>query len=341
MTVDLRSDTVTRPTPTMYEAIAKAELGDDVLGHDPTVLRLERMAAERLGKEEGLFFPSGTMANQAAIAAQTRPGDSILADEDAHILFYEGAGPSVFSAVQARSYPSQNGRPDPIEIESRILTSSHHTPGTTLLCLENSHNRAGGAVTPLKILLQIREVAERRGLKVHLDGARLFNAATALREDPADLASIADTVMVSLSKGLCSPVGSLLCGSSETIEAARFWRKRMGGGMRQSGILAACGIVSLSEMTERLDEDHGRTKALGDSLKNVPGLTPHEPETNILMVDTQLPADTWVSKMTQRDVLVYAFGAHRLRLVLHRDVDDVGLGHAIAAFKDLGRELEG
>lgn len=341
MIVDLRSDTVTRPTPAMYEAIARAELGDDVLGHDPTVLRLEQMAAEKLGKEEGLFFPSGTMANQAAIAAQTCPGDSFLVDEDAHILFYEGAGPAIFSAVQARTFRSENGRPDPTAIESRILSGSHHTPGTTLLCLENTHNRAGGTVTPVTTLQELRTLADRRGLRIHLDGARLFNAAAALREDPAKLAGAADTVMVSLSKGLCSPVGSLLCGPSRTIEAARYWRKRMGGGMRQSGILAACGIVSLSEMTERLEDDHRRTKALAESLKNVPGLEPQEPETNILMVDTRVPAEKWVAKMAAGDVLVYAFGAHRLRLVLHRDVDDAGFEQAISAFRESGRELEG
>jgi threonine aldolase len=324
----------------MYEALVSAELGDDVLGHDPTVRRLERLASEILAKEDALFFPSGTMANQAAIAAQTRPGDSLLADEDSHILFYEAAGPAVFSGVLTRTFRGSMGRPDALEIESRLFVRSHHTPGTTLVCLENTHNRAGGTVTPAKTLWEVRETADRHGLRVHLDGARLFNAAVALETAPAELARPADTVMVSLSKGLCSPVGSLLCGPAATIEAARYWRKRMGGGMRQAGVLAACGIVSLTEMVERLAEDHARARRLAEELARLPGLKPHRPETNIVMVDTVRPVTDWVEATGVRGVMVSVFGPNRFRLVTHRDVDDAGLETAVRAFAESARELQ-
>lgn len=336
MPVDLRSDTVTRPTPAMYEAMAHAELDDDVLGHDPTTRRLEELAADILGKEDAIFVPSGTMGNQVALATHTKPGDSVLFDEDAHMLFYEGGGPAVFSGVQPRTVPSTGGVMDASQIETRAMVRSEHTPGTTLLCLENTHNRAGGTVAPLSAHQEYRAAADRLGIKVHLDGARVFNAAVALSVPAKEIAQYVDTVSVCLSKGLCAPVGSVLGGPKDFIQEARYWRKRMGGGMRQSGILAACGIVSLTQMVDRLAEDHARTLRLAEGVGGLPGATIVPPQTNILMIDTDRPAAEWAQALEAEGVWAVPMGPHRLRCVLHKDVDDAGLEQALLAFQKVG-----
>lgn len=335
--VDLRSDTVTLPTPEMYAAIAKAELGDDVLGHDPTVRGLEELAAEMSGMEDAIFVPSGTMGNQIALATHTKPGESALFEEEAHMLYYEGGSPAVIAGVLTISVPGKHGVPDPADIERRILKRSEHTPGTTLLCLESTHNRAGGTVIPLETHRACREMADRNGLKIHLDGARVFNAAVALGVELREITAYVDTVNFCLSKGLASPVGSVLVGPAEFIREARYWRKRLGGGMRQAGILAACGIVSLKTMVERLAEDHARTARLGEALAELPGLNPWPAPTNILIVETERPAGEWVQALEARGVHCIAFAPHRLRLVLHKDVDDAGLSHAIAASAEAAR----
>lgn len=333
--VDLRSDTVTRPTKAMYDAMMRAPLGDDVLGDDPTVMRLEELSAEILGKEAGLFVPSGTMANQVAIATHCKPGDSILVEEEAHIVYYEGGSPGLLSGVVTFTIPSEHGVMDPEDVEKRILKRSVHNPGTTLLCLENTHNRAGGTVLPLDSMAEYRAIAIHHGLKVHLDGARMFNAAVALECDVKEIAAHVDSLMFCLSKGLRSPVGSVLCGTRDFIDDARYWRKRLGGGMRQAGLLAACGLISLGKMVARLSEDHGRAKELAKALSKVTGckVDMSSVQTNMVMVDIDKPMEEVLARLRSHKVWALPVGAERLRLVLHADVDDEKLARAIAAFK--------
>ncbi len=334
MTVDLRSDTVTRPTPEMYEAIRTAALGDDVLGDEPTVQKLEALAAKKVGKEAAMFVPSGTMGNQIALAVHCRPGDAALFEEEAHMIFYEGGAPAVLANVITRTVPSVKGVMLPEEIEKRVLKRSLHTPGTSLLCIENSHNRKGGAVTSPGRMADYRSLADRHGMKVHLDGARVFNAAVALGVDVQEITQHVDSVNFCLSKGLGSPVGSLLCGEATFIDEARYWRKRLGGGMRQAGILAACGIVSLTSMIDGLAEDHRRARECARALSTVPGLAVawEDVATNIVMVDTEQPAAEWVENVARQGVLCLPFAEHRIRLVFHHQVDDAGLAQAVQAF---------
>lgn len=336
--VDLRSDTVTRPSEEMFEAMRNAPLGDDVLGDDPTVIELERLAAETMGKEAAMFVPSGTMGNQIAVAVHCRPGDAILIEEEAHILYYEVGGPALIAGVVSWTLPSKRGTIDPENVERHVLRANLHTPGTTLLCLENTHNRAGGAIIPLDAMKAYREVADRHEMRVHLDGARVFNAAVALGVPVAEIAQHAHTVNFCLSKGLRSPIGSLLCGPADFIETARIWRKRLGGGMRQAGILAACGIVSLTKNVDRLAEDHRRAKWIGREIADVPGLcvSPEEIETNMVVVGTQTPAIECQALLIEKGVMCLPVGANKLRLVLHADIDDEKAARAVDAFRGLG-----
>jgi threonine aldolase len=333
--VDLRSDTVTRPTAEMYEAMLNAPLGDDVLGDDPTVMRLEDLAADMTGKEEAVFVPSGTMGNQMAIATHCGPGDALIAEEEAHILYYECGGPAVFAHALTWTVPSTRGVMDPADVEKRILKRSLHTPGTALLCIENTHNRAGGTIVPLEHLAEYRRICDRHGIKLHLDGARMFNAAAALRVPVSEVARPFDTVNFCLSKGLRAPVGSVLCGSADFIARARVWRKRMGGAMRQAGILAACGIVSLTKMVDRLEEDHRRARALAASLSEMPGLKIdwETVQTNMVAVEVPTPASEWVERLREEKVWCLATGPKRIRLVLHADIDDAKLEQAVEAFQ--------
>ena len=332
--VDLRSDTVTRPSPEMYAAIAAAPLGDDVLGDEPTVQKLEQIAAEMVGMEQAMFVPSGTMANQIALACHCTPGDAILIDEDAHILYYEVGASALIAGVVSWTLPSHKAIMDPAVIEKHILKRNLHTPGTTLLCLENTHNRGGGAIIPLESMRAYRSLADKHEIKVHLDGARVFNAAVGLGRPVKDIASCVDSVSVCLSKGLRSPVGSVLCGKSDFIDKARFWRKRLGGGMRQAGILAACGIVSLTQMVDRLAEDHARAKRIATSIGDLTGLSVDLSgvQTNMVLVDTVLPATEWQETMAKEDIHFLPVGANRFRMVLHADIDDAKLDKAIGAF---------
>lgn len=337
--VDLRSDTVTRPTAEMYEAMRTARLGDDVLGDDPTVHELESLAAEMVGKEAAVFVPSGTMANQCALAAHVKAGDSVLFDEEAHMIWYEVAAPAVIARALSLTYRSSRGVPDLEDVQRKILSRSIHTPGTTLVCLENTHNRAGGTVIPLQVMRDIRRLADQNGMRVHLDGARIFNAAAAMGETVKTVASQVDSLTFCLSKGLRSPVGSLLCGSANLIEEARFWRKRLGGGMRQAGLLAACGIISLTKMVDRLAEDHRRAQALAKGISELPGFLVDLGlvQTNIVMVEVDSDAGNLVQQLEHLGVLCYAFGPKRLRLVTHADVDDVAIERALNSFKMVGR----
>jgi threonine aldolase len=335
--VDLRSDTVTRPTPEMYEAMMSAPLGDDVLGDEPTVLELEELAAKMVGKEQALFVPSGTMGNQIAIATHTRPGDAMIVEEEAHVIYYEVGAPAMFANVLTWTLPSDKGVMDPITVEKRITSANLHTPGTTLICLENTHNRAGGTIIPTENLREYRRIADKHGLKVHVDGARIFNAAVALKRPVWDLCEHVDTVNFCLSKGLRAPVGSILAGPAEFIDKARIWRKRMGGGLRQSGILAACGLVSLQKMVDRLEEDHAHAYNLAveigklDGLRTDPGNTP----TNICLIETDRPANEWQAMLHGRDIWCFPVAPNRLRLVTHADVDSAGVQRTIEVFQEL------
>ena len=339
--VDLRSDTVTRPTPEMYEAILKAPLGDDVLGDDPTVMRLEELSAQLLDHEAALFVPSGTMANQIAIACQTERGDGILAEEESHIVYYECGAPGVISGVVTWTLPSTLGIMDPGAIEAHVLKRTLHTPGTSLLCVENTHNRAGGTVVPLETMRAYKEICDRNEMKLHLDGARVFNAAVALGIDVAEIARYTDTVSFCLSKGLGAPVGSMLCGTSAFIEKARQWRKRLGGGMRQSGILAACGIVSLSNAAENLAEDHRRARALASGLEDLPGIEFdwNTVQTNMVLIRTEASASEWLDNLKQRNVWALDNSPNHIRLVLHSDIDDEKVERAIEAFRSCAAAL--
>lgn len=338
--VDLRSDTVTRPTPEMFAAMQSMPVGDDVLGDDPTVAQLEHLAAEIVRKEAALFVPSGTMGNQIALACHCQPGDAILIEEEAHVLYYEVGGPALLAGVVSWTLPSHRGAMDPDHVERRVLKANLHTPGTTLLCLENTHNRAGGAIIPQATMAAYREVADRHGMKVHLDGARVFNAAVGLDIPVREIAQHVDSVNFCLSKGLRAPVGSLLCGEAAFIEKARIWRKRLGGGMRQSGILAACGIVSLTQMVDRLADDHARAKRIGTALNSLPGLRvdPETVETNMVLVHTKASAADWQVRLQDEGLLCFPVAANRLRLVLHADVDDAKVDRALEIFTKLARE---
>jgi threonine aldolase len=343
MIVDLRSDTVTRPTPEMYKAMAEAPLGDDVLGDEPTVKKLEELAAEMVGKEAALFVPSGTMGNQIAMAVHCKRGDAALIEEEAHMVYYELGGPAIFANVVTWTLPSVLGVMAPELVEKHVLKPTPagpvapHTPPTTLLCLENTHNRGGGTIIPLATMAAYRDIADRHRMKIHLDGARVFNASVGLGVDIKEITNKVDSVNFCLSKGLRSPVGSLLCGPKDFIWEAKVWRKRLGGGMRQSGILAACGIVSLTQMVDRLAEDHRRARSLAQSLSELPGLTIDwdRVQTNMVLVVTESPAAEWAKRLHDKGVWCFPVAQNRLRLVLHADVDDAGVEYAVEAFRQL------
>jgi len=332
--IDLRSDTVTRPTPAMRQAMATAEVGDDVLGEDPTVNLLQEMTASLLGKEAGLFVPSGTMANQVAIKTLIRPGDEIIVDSNAHIFYYECAATAVISGGQFRCLGGAHGILTAGDIESAIRPADIHQPPTRLVCLENSHNRGGGSVYPMATLAEIREVARRHDLRVHLDGARLFNAALATGTTVGELARHADSAGICLSKGLGAPVGSVLCGSHPFVSEARRIRKMLGGGMRQVGILAAAGIHALHHHVDRLVEDHDNARRLARGLALMPGirLDPDQVVTNIVIFDvaeTGLGARQVVERLASAGVLVIAFGPTTVRAVTHLDVSVTDIDRAL------------
>ncbi len=334
--VDLRSDTVTRPSDGMRRAMATAGVGDDVLDGDPTVERLQREVAGLLGRPEALFFPSGTMANQAAILLHGRPGSEVVCEEEAHVFHYEMAGAAFHAGAQLRTVPSERGVPSPEAYEAAVRGGDRYHPRTSLLCLENTHNLHGGTVVPLESMRAIREVADRHDLPVHLDGARLWNAHVATGVDLADYAACADTVMVTLSKGLGCPVGSLLAGSQEAMRRAWRIRKRLGGGMRQAGILAGAGLYALEFHLEELEADHERARRLAREADAVDGLVAGKPETNIVMIRVEAEATdaaTVSERLEEWDVRILAVDDERLRAVTHRDVDDGGIDRAVEALR--------
>ncbi len=337
--IDLRSDTVTKPTPEMREAMAKAEVGDDVYGDDPTVNRLQEMAADMMGKEAGLFVPSGTMGNLAAILSHCQRGDEVIIGQLNHSFLYEAGGMAVLggiSSFQLRNQP--DGSLLISDVEAAIRPDDPHDPITRLVCLENTHNRCGGTVQTPQYTREISKFAHDRGLKVHLDGARIFNAAAALDVPAKDLAAPVDSVTFCLSKGLSAPVGSVLCGSAEFIRLAKRARKLLGGGMRQAGILAAAGIVALQKMTARLAEDHVRARRLADGLRQNKciELDPGTPATNMIFFNlapqTRKSAPEATEELRKEGILVSPTGERRFRLVTHYWIDDAGVDRTIAVF---------
>jgi threonine aldolase len=336
---DFRSDTVTRPTEEMRQAMAMAEVGDDVLGDDPTVQKLEELAASIMGKEAGLFVPSGTMGNSIAAKMWTRELEEVIVEEKAHIYNMESTHLTFISRVTPRPLPSKRGALDPELVRRNIRLASVHTPQTSLICLENTHNNWGGAVVPLETFREIRKVADEYGLKVHLDGARIFNASIASGVPVKEYARYCDSVMFCLSKGLSSPVGSLLVSDRKTIDYARRIRKVLGGGMRQAGVLAACGIISLTKMVDRLKEDHIRAKSLARAIYDLPGITlnPEEVETNIIIFyfnHPHLSIPELLNRLQEKGILALGvFGG--VRLVTHKDVDDEDVERAIKAFREI------
>jgi threonine aldolase len=333
--VDLRSDTVTRPTPAMRRAMAEAVVGDDMMGDDPTVQRLEMRAAQVTGKEAALLVVSGTMANLVAVTTHTRPGDEILLDWDAHTLCYEVGGPSVVAGVQTRQFRSTHGVPDLDDVDAAIRTETIHTPGTSLLVLENTHNRAGGTIVPLDVHRRIHAIAQEREVPIHMDGARIFNASVASGVPVADYAACTDSICFCLSKGLGCPVGSVLCGPKDFIDRARRVRKMLGGAMRQSGVLAACGLVALETMVDRLAEDHVNARALAEGIAGSTGLTIDltRVQTNMVYADTARPAEEWVAALESKGVRCMSTGPRTLRFVTHHDVDAEDIARAVAAIR--------
>lgn len=336
---DFRSDTVTKPTPRMREAMAQAEVGDDVLGDDPTVQKLESLAASIMGKEAGLYVPSGTMGNSIAIKVWTKELEEVILESRSHIFNMESTHLTFISRVLPRCLNSHRGAMDPEEVRQNIRQASVHTPRTSLICVENTHNNWSGAVVPLDNLKELRAVADEFGLKIHLDGARIFNASLASGVSVKDYAAQADSVMFCLSKGLSAPVGSMLVGPKSFIEMARRVRKALGGGMRQVGVLAAAGIVALTEMVDRLQEDHQRARKLAEAIAPLPGieLDPSLIETNIIIFGFKHPRLSkleFLAQLREKGVLALPV-SNGIRFVTHKDVDDHDVDRAIEAFKAL------
>jgi len=336
-TIDLRSDTVTKPSAEMRRVMAEAEVGDDVLGDDPTVLRLQEYAAGLLGKEAGLYFPSGTMCNQAAIRTLTRRGDEVFLHAQAHIMFYEQGGASALSQVQLRVFDSPDGTLDLEKMEEYVHTDAdvHHAP-TRLVCLENTHNHCGGVVLPIEHIRAVRELCDRHDLKLHLDGARLGNAAAATGISLAEYAAPFDTVSICLSKGLGAPIGSVLVGDAETIRLAQRARKIYGGGMRQAGIVAAAGIYALEHNLARLADDHTRARVLANALAALPGLEVDlgKVQTNMVFAGTResgMPAAELIDRLAEQGVLALDEAHWSIRFVTHLDLDDADIEQAIGA----------
>jgi threonine aldolase len=336
---DFRSDTVTRPTEKMRRAMAEAVVGDDVLGDDPTVQKLEALAAGTMGKDAALFCPSGTMANSIAVKMWTNALEEVIVEERSHIYNMESTHMTFISGVTPRPVRSERGAMDPKDVLASIRKPNVHTPQTTLVCVENTHNNWGGAVVPLENFRAIRTIADENGLKVHLDGARIFNASHASGVPVKEYAKHVDSLMFCLSKGLSAPAGSMLVASRERIDFGRRLRKALGGGMRQVGVLAAPGIIALTEMVDRLKDDHARAKTLAKGISGFPGvkLDPAMVETDILIFGFEHPTITlaaMLEKMRERGILALAVSGG-IRMVTHKDVGDEDVDRAIKAFREI------
>ena len=346
--IDIRSDTVTRPTPAMRKAMAEAEVGDDVYGDDPTVNRLEALGAQMLGKEAALFVPSGTFGNQLALFTWCRRGTEVILGDTCHIVVHEAGAPAVIAGVQLRCIPDAGGVLNPGDIKKHLRKQDLHAPATSLLCVENAHS--SGKVIPPEDMNAVRAIASEWGLPVHMDGARVFNAAAALGCTAAEIAAGADSVMFCLSKGLCAPVGSLLAGTRDFIAEARLKRKVMGGGMRQAGILAAAGIVALEEHVPLLAEDHLRAKKLAWGLAEIKGISvnPDDVEINMVffshpLVQSGAPAENIVNDFFDNGIVINPPEQGVFRFVTHYWIGDGEIEKILAAarkiFSNLGRQV--
>jgi threonine aldolase len=348
--VDLRSDTLTLPTPEMRDAMAHAEVGDDVWEEDPTVKRLEALAAERLGKAAGLFVTSGTMGNLISVVSQTQAGQEVVLDLDSHIFNNEVAGAAVVGSVQMRPVETVRGFLTPDQVREALRPANIHIPPTGLVCIENTHNRHGGTCCTPEEISAVAAVAHGAGVSVHLDGARLFNAAVALKRPARDFVRDVDSVTFCVSKGLGAPVGSVICGSSEVIARARRVRKMLGGGMRQAGIIAAAGIVALERMVDRLADDHANARALAEGLARLPGLSVDlaSVQTNIVIFRVERGGTAasaaaaataeLVAGCAARKVKIHAIGPTSIRCVTHKDVDAEDIGRTLEAFAEITRK---
>ena len=333
--IDLRSDTVTRPTEAMLESMREATFGDDSRDGDETVARLEALAAERLGKEAAAFMPSGTMTNLVAVLTHTHRGGEVLLEAGAHILNSELGGITSLAGAFYKAIPGQRGAMDLDKLAQAIRPASRQNFGTALVCMETSHNRAGGAVLPLEHMREVYALARRRGVPVHTDGARVFNAAVALKTDAARIAEHTDSICFCVSKGLSAPVGSLLCGPSGLIERARAFRRMVGGNMRQAGPIAAAGIVALETMVDRLAEDHATARQLAAGLYGISPNVVDRVDTNIVSANvssSNRPAAEWSSELKAQGILVSPSDWHTLRFVTHRHIGGAEIDQAVRAF---------
>lgn len=334
MWIDLRSDTVTKPTEAMRKAMYEAEVGDDVYGDDPTVKRLEEVAANMLGKEAALFVTSGTQGNQVAIQTIARPGEEIILEASSHIFLYEGASHSAYAGVQTCTIPGVKGAMNPQHVQAAIRGVNIHHPRTAMVCLENTHNKAGGTVVPLDNMRDIYAIAKAHDAFVHLDGARLFNAVAASGLKASEFTQYADSVQVCFSKGLGAPIGSILAGDRDFIDRARYVRKRMGGGLRQVGVIAAPALIALTEMTERLVEDHEHAKILARGVAEMEGISIDlsTVETNIVIFDitgTGIGEREFLERLKAEGVLAGDFGPNLIRFVTHKDVTEADVRAAV------------
>lgn len=321
--IDIRSDTVTRPSKQMLEAMVSAKTGDDVFGEDETVNLLQKKCAELTGKDDSLFVPSGVLGNQLALKCHTIPGDEVIVERESHILNYETASPSVISNVQLLPVKGEYGVMKADEIAKHVRTSEYYFPVTRLICLENTHNRAGGTIQPLESIISISKFAKEKGIKTHLDGARIFNASIETGISVKEYAGYFDSVSFCFSKGLGCPVGSILCGNKDFISMARKWRKILGSGMRQAGILAAAALYALENNVNRLKEDHEKASYFASELSKIPGIFVDlkSVQTNIVIFHTDLfPKDTFIKKLKAKGVLISSGSYHFLRAVFHLDV---------------------
>ena len=342
--IDLRSDTVTLPTEEMLEAIRTAELGDDVYGEDPTVNRLEELAAKKMGKEAALLVTSGTQANLVSVMSQTERGDEIVLEAEAHLYYYEVGAFSALGGLVPRLVAGHMGVMTPQEIEAALRPPNIHFPPTSLICVENTHNRAGGTVWSPSQMRAVYDFAKTRGLNIHLDGARIFNAAIAQNIDVREFTRYVDSLMFCLSKGLSAPIGSLVVGSREFVDCARRIRKMLGGGMRQAGIIAAAGIVAIEKMVDRLKDDHENAKLLAKGLSKIDGITLDldHVQTNIVFYDVnslQIGANEWVARIGELGVKAGAVDGRRVRMVTHRGIEKEDIEYSLEVAEKVAREI--
>jgi threonine aldolase len=338
--IDLRSDTVTRPSPEMRRAMAEAEVGDDVFGDDPTVKQLQEKVADLLGKEAAIYVPSGSMANQTAIRAQTQPGDEIIAHADSHIYHYEAGAPAGISGCSMRLLSGDRGQFRPEDVRTAIRPTDSHYPQSALIVVENTHNRGGGSIWPIEPIAEIKRIADEFGLRMHLDGARLLNACVATGHSPPDYTKYFDTVSICFSKGLGAPIGSAVAGRAETIKRVHRFRKMFGGGMRQVGIIAAGALYALEHNITRLAEDHANAKYLAEALTEMPGISidPRSVETNILYFDVHQATGTAKSlcdALREQGVWMHPVAPQRVRAVTHLDVSRADIERAVAIIRQV------